>query len=56
MNYYKLIGGLSISLPILGYIILNQQEEPKKKKKSNKNQNKQFIGIKNGKNRKTKKI
>jgi hypothetical protein len=48
MNYYKLIGGLSISLPILGYILLNQLEDPKEPKKKQKNKN--FVGIKNGKN------
>jgi hypothetical protein len=47
MNYYKLIGGLSISLPILGYILLNQLEDPKEPKKKQKNKN--FVGIKNGK-------
>jgi uncharacterized UBP type Zn finger protein len=46
-NYYKLIGGLSISLPILGYILLNQLEDPKESKKKQKNKN--FVGIKNGK-------
>eukprot|EP01080_Neovahlkampfia_damariscottae_P000503 gene503-8017_t len=46
MNYYKLIGALSISLPAIGYMFLREDQKPREKKEL-KNKNKSYVGIRN---------